>query len=234
MQQPKKKRRKVGWIGLIVLLVLAAGAAVLWNWQKNNIEAVMQYTKYSQEELESKLEENDQKVAQVLEEAMSNAQKVDQEQKPAVEETPEAEEPKPEAAKPAPEEPEQTQPEPSGPTYEELLQAIVDRVYALRDEYVAALEAMEKEAVAAYKALPAEKRTAKGKIEFASSYITRATELEKQCDASMDEIVAELTKLQQTYGQNLELVETVKYTYAQEKSLKKAWYMSELERRGMI
>ena len=36
------------------------------------------------------------------------------------------------------------------------------------------------------------------------------------------------------YGEDMELVNTVAYTYANEKSLKKAWYMIELQRRGLI
>ena len=50
----------------------------------------------------------------------------------------------------------------------------------------------------------------------------------------MDVIIAELTALQKEYGKDMELVGTVAYTYANEKSLKKAWYMNELQRRGLI
>jgi len=47
-------------------------------------------------------------------------------------------------------------------------------------------------------------------------------------------LVKDLTALQKKYGQSMELVDTMKYTYANEKSLKKAWYMAELEQRGLI
>ena len=36
------------------------------------------------------------------------------------------------------------------------------------------------------------------------------------------------------YGGDMSLVDTVVTTYASEKSLKKAWYMSELQKRGFI
>lgn len=233
MEKPNKRRRAV-WIVLVIVLVLVVGIGALAMWQKNNIEAVVQYTQYSKEELETKLEENDKEVEQVLEEAISNAQKVDAEAKPMEPAKPV----EPEPAEPAdPEAPQPAEPVPEAPkepTYEEQLKALVDRVYALRDEYVQALENMEQEAVETYRALPPEKRTKKGKIEFASGYITKATELERECDGKMDELVKELDALQKKYNQSTELVNTVKYTYAKEKSLKKAWYMSRLEEKGMI
>jgi len=185
MEKPNKRRRAV-WIVLVIVLVLVVGIGALAMWQKNNIEAVVQYTQYSKEELETKLVENDKEVEQVLEEAISNAQKVDAEAKPM--EPPKPVEPEP--AEPAvPEAPQPAEPVPEAPrepTYEEQLKALVDRVYALRDEYVQALENMEQEAVETYRALPPEKRTKKGKIEFASGYITKATELERECDGKMD------------------------------------------------
>ena len=233
MAKPNKRRRAV-WIVLVIVLVLVVGIGALAMWQKNNIEAVVQYTQYSKEELETKLEENDKEVEQVLEEAISNAQKVDAEAKPMEPAKPVEPEPAEPAGPEAPQPAELVPEAPREPTYEEQLKALVDRVYALRDEYVQALENMEQEAVETYRALPPEKRTKKGKIEFASGYITKATELERECDGKMDELVKELDALQKKYDQSTELVNTVKYTYAKEKSLKKAWYMSRLEEKGMI
>ena len=122
----------------------------------------------------------------------------------------------------------------TGPTYEQQLQVIVDKVYALREEYLQALDDLQAEAVAAYKEIPADDRTTKDLTTFVNTYINKATDLEKACDGRMDELAKELTQLQKKYGQSMELVNTMKYTYANEKSLKKAWYMSELEKRGMI
>ena len=236
---PDRKKRKL-WILPVVLIVVIGAVAGVAIWQKNNIEAVLNYSQYTQEELVGKLEENDAYIQQVLEEALANAQKVDQERQPLREpQKPEL----PAEPEEAPETPvdstasDTADPEDGGgeePSFESQLQALIDRVYALRDEYVGALEAMERDAAEAYRNLPASQRTAKGKIEFASQYITRATELEKECDAKMDQLVAELKALLKKYGQSQDLVDTVIYTYANEKSLKKAWYLSELEKRGMI
>lgn len=285
----KPHKRKNGLLIICcVLLVLAIALAIVAVWQKNNLEAVKQYTQYTQEELEQQLQDNDQKVQDILNAALEEAKKVDNaqqtdeilkpqvSQEPAAQPEPSAPAVTPECAVPQtpqtpqnpqkpqnPEQPDITpavpetptpetppsttettpvpetpiQPEESqqtGPTYEEQLKVIVDKIYALRAEYLKALDDLQAEAVAAYKAIPKAQRTKKAIINFVSTYISKATNLEKQCDGKMDAVIKELTQLQKAYGLSLELVDTVKYTYANEKSLKKAWYMSELEKRGMI
>lgn len=284
MAVPQKPRPRKGLkITAGILLLLTAAVLGVGLWQKNNIEAVMQYTKYSQEELEQQLESNDKAVEDVLKEALETAQKVDAEsnaqtgsatpkpeddpsagvaedpsEKPT--EEPEAgtdpslpvqpSEPRPaESVKPSESKPTESQKpsesrqeeqkpaaqQPQTPsTYEKELNVIVDKVYALRSEYLQALEDLQSEAVSAYKAIPKAQRTKKELTSFAGTYISKATSLEKTCDGKMDVLVRELTALQKKYGQSMELVDTVKYTYANEKSLKKAWYMSELSKRGMI
>lgn len=279
-----QKRRKGLWIALCILLILAAGVVGVGIWQKNNLEAVKQYTQYTQEELEQQLQENDKQVQDVLNAALEAAKKVDSEntttpeqQTPAgtpdnTVETPDAVVPEPknpvaepltpadtppvnEAPQPetppvtetpqtpatAPETPTVSEtpvvpetPAETDPSYEAQLQAIVDKVYTLREEYLIALDEMLEAAKADYKAIPKSQRTQKAIISFVSTYISKANALEKQCDGKMDALVKELTQLQKKYGQTMELVDAVKYTYANEKSLKKAWYMSELEKRGMI
>ena len=289
--EPSQKRRKrIILTSILLLLGVLIGVGL---WQKNNIEAVVQYNKYTQEELEQQMQSNDQQVDDLLQAALEAARQVDAESEPMTEaeaeteaeveiqpeaETPTApvtaektpvvtpsDPPKSEQSKPAsvPETPkaEQTPSKPvekpqtttpqaqqptgekapeakppvqSGPTYEQQLQAIADKVYALRSQYLKALDDLQAEAIAAYKALPKEKRTGKALASFVSTYISKANALEKQCDGKMDALVGELTQLQKEYGQSMELVNQVKYTYANEKSLKKAWYMSELQKRGFI
>lgn len=276
-ENPRKQKRGLLIVCcvLLVLMIAVAGVAI---WQKNNLEAIKQYTQYTQEELEQQLQDNDQKVKDILNAAMEDAKKVDSAQQytdiskaqepkePAVQpessvpevtseptapqtppipqepgqpsvtpSTPNTPKPATPQIAPVPETPIQPEePKQTGPTYEEQLKGIVDKVYALRAEYLKALDDLQAEAVAAYKAIPQAQRTKKAIINFVSTYISKATNLEKQCDGKMDALIKELTQLQKTYGLSLELVDTVKYTYANEKSLKKAWYMSELEKRGMI
>lgn len=119
-------------------------------------------------------------------------------------------------------------------TYEAELQVLVNKVYELRKEYIAELDALYAEAVAAYKAIPKAERTTKKLATFASEYISKGTALEKECDGKMDSLVKEFRALLKKYNKSTEIINEVKLAYAREKSLKKALYMSELERRGII
>ena len=232
MKHKRTRRRKWPWVLLAVVLFLAAAVFGLYRWQENNIEAVKNYTQYTQEELEVKLQENTQQVQEILDKALETAREVDAQQ--AGETSEAALKPSTEAQAPKEETPARQPAAEQKPTYEELLKAIIDKVYALRSEYVGALETLEDEGIAAYKAIPAEKRKGTYLVDFASTYISKASKLETECDKKMDGLVAELEALQKQYGQSDELVQQVIDTYANEKSLKKAWYMSELEKRGMV
>ena len=163
-----------------------------------------------------------------------------QSEKPAQPETPaEPEQP----AQPQPQQPETpatpeqpvtpTEPEqPAGETeYQKKLNDILARVYVLREEFVLKLDELQKQAVADFKKIES---GASGIKDFIFAYFGKATALEAECDAKMDAIITDLVALQKEYGEDMELVNTVAYTYANEKSLKKAWYMNELQRRGLI
>ena len=65
-------------------------------------------------------------------------------------------------------------------------------------------------------------------------YLSKASALEKECDGKMDEIVSAMETLIKENSGDMSLVDTVVYTYANEKSLKKAWYMSKLEEKGLV
>ena len=118
--------------------------------------------------------------------------------------------------------------------YQKELSAIIAKVYVLREDFTMALDNMYDEAKAEYIALPAEKRTKSNLMVLASKYLSKATALEKECDARMNAIVADMEKLIQENNGDMSLVDTVVYSYANEKSLKKSWYMSKLQEKGLV
>lgn len=269
MRQKKSGRWK---IPLVILLILLAILAALAVWQKNNLQAVIGFMTYSQEELEEQLQQNDQKIKDAVNaqpeiivrditdeekqalrdgslSASDLAERLTSPNPPALTPTPPASEPSTPSALEDPAPPEQEAPSVSSPPsppatsqpaastavdYETQVNDIIARVYVLREEYLIALEQMEEDAKSLYRSLPAEKRTAAKLAPVVSDYLDQAANLEAECDAKMDTIVTELESLQRKNGKTLDLVKTVKYTYANEKSLKKAWYMSELKTRGLI
>ena len=245
----------------IVLALLAALLAGLYWWQRENLKAVKDAASHSSEELEEKLAENQQQIRDVVDAApeivvrevteeerqalrdgtmtqeelierlLDPGEQSDSTVTPGMEETPPGEDAKvPAKTLTVPAE----QPKPVEDPYQKELSAIIAKVYVLREDFTMALDNMYDEAKAEYIALPAEKRTKSNLMVLASKYLSKATALEKECDARMDEIVADMEKLIQENNGDMSLVDTVVYSYANEKSLKKSWFMSKIQEKGLV
>ena len=244
------KRRKTILCTLLVLLAVSL-AGLFW-WQRDNLKAIHAATQHTSAELEEKLEENQQMIQEAVKaagevtvgeiteedrqafrdgsmtqeqlvERLTNGGEGEPREEPANTNRPESD------GTPPPE-----PPKPAENTYQKELSALIARVYVLREEYTLALDTMYADAKAEYLALPAEKRTKTQLLKMARGYLSRASALEKECDGKMDEIVRAMEKLLRENNGDLGLVDTVVYTYANEKSLKKSWYMSKLEQKGLI
>ena len=70
-----------------------------------------------------------------------------------------------------------------------------------------------------------EQRTAKKK-ELLNEVYPRASALEKDCDTQMNDLLGKLTKLLKESGEGTGLVDQIRESYYNEKSLKKAHYLS--------
>ena len=244
------KRRKT--ILCTILVLLAVSLAGLFWWQRDNLKAIHAATQHTSAELEEKLEENQQMIQEAVKaagevtvgeiseedrqafrdgsmtqeqlvERLTNGGEGEPREEPASTSRPESD------GTPPPE-----PPKPAENTYQKELSALIAKVYVLREEYTLALDTMYADAKAEYLALPAEKRTKTHLLKMARGYLSRAFALEKECDGKMDEIVRAMEKLLRENDGDLGLVDTVVYTYANEKSLKKSWYMSKLEQKGLI
>jgi len=281
------KQGEIGWMGCkgkiacVVLggLLLCIGGLTAWQWE--NIGAALNAVRFSQEELEEKLAENDQtikdainkvpeiSIREVTEEeraALRDGTLTQEEltqsliQKPESKPEPKPEQPskpktepqnKPEQ-KPQPQTPDQStqqtppdpavsvtpepepEPEPQPSEYEQQINALIAEVFVLREEFLIKLDNMQAAAIADYRAIPADQRDTKTLMNLASGYISKGLDLEKQCDARIEAIVVELEEILQKNNGDLSIAQTVYDTYVQEKGLKKAWYMAELKKMGMI
>lgn len=245
------KRRKT--ILCTILVLLAVSLAGLFWWQRDNLKAIHAATQHTSAELEEKLEENQQMIQEAVKAAGEvTVGEITEEDRQAFRDGSMTQEqlverltnggegePREESASSTshPESDGKTPPEPPKPaenTYQKELSALIAKVYVLREEYTLALDTMYADAKAEYLALPAEKRTKTHLLKMARGYLSRASALEKECDGKMDEIVRAMEKLLRENDGDLGLVDTVVYTYANEKSLKKSWYMSKLEQKGLI
>ena len=271
----KEKKRTKGSRVLIALAVVLALLAVLAFWQRNNLKAVLDFASHSQEELEEKLQQNDQQIKDTVD-ALEDVTVRDltEEERQALRDgslspeeitnrlvgwTPDLLLPvQPETPPASSASGEQPPAASSGvnasgsagsgsdssgqpPTednryyeYQQKLSALIARVYVLREEYLIALDNLQAEAIEDYRNLSSSQKKGSKLADFISKYLSRGTQLEKDCDRKMDAVVREMEAVIKEYGGDMSLVDTVVTTYANEKSLKKAWYMSELEKRGFI
>ena len=245
----RKKRKTARTVLLIVLAVLVLAVGLLaWRFRKE-IQAFTISRQYSTAELEGQLADNDQTIRDAVEASSDvTVRAPTEEEREALrdgslsqeeligrltgESAAGSSDSAPETAAPEEQPAEQAPAEP--PEYQKQLSALIAQVYVLREEYLAALENMEVSAKADYRALSDSQRTAGKLASLVSDYIGRATRLEKECDGKMDAIIAQMETLIQANNGDMSLTDTVFNTYVKEKSLKKAWYMSRLQEKGLI
>lgn len=103
----------------------------------------------------------------------------------------------------------------------------IAQMYVLKSTFTSSLDALYNRAIAEYNALPDSQKES-GKTNIINTLYPQAAELEKQCDAQVKEVLASLTELLNEDGQSLELVDTIRVAYYQEKSVRKAMYMEKL------
>lgn len=226
-----------------VLAIIAVLTAGLYLWQRENLKALKDAVSYSSGEIEEKLAENQQAVSEAVNaapevtvrdltdeerQALRDGSMTHEEvaerlvEKPPVQETPAPAEDVPET------------PPPVDDAYQKELSALIAKVYVLREEYTIALEEMYDSAKADYLAMPESKRTKANLAKMTADYLGKATALEKECDDKMIAVTESMQTLIKAHQGDMSLVDTVLAAYTNEKSLKKSWYMSKLEEKGLI
>jgi hypothetical protein len=109
---------------------------------------------------------------------------------------------------------------------EEKLAELVAEAYVLRTYYTNRLERMRVSALAEYSALSKEERTQSKKMDIGMKYAGLAGELEGDCDGKMNSLVARIEKELKLSGSDTSVINEIKFYYAEEKSLKKAYFLS--------
>ena len=106
------------------------------------------------------------------------------------------------------------------------LAELIAEAYALRAYYTNMLEGMRSSAVKDYTALVKEEQTQAKKRDIGMQYLGKAGALESECDGRMTSLLSRIeTELDRTGGDK-SIINDIKYYYAEEKSLKKAYYLS--------
>lgn len=102
----------------------------------------------------------------------------------------------------------------------------ITSLYNLKNEYIGKLDGMVKSAVAEYKALSKEERTRSKQLEIGAAYAKKAMALEGECDGKVSEIVTNIEKILKSTGQSTEIITTINNAYVSEKTLKRAYYLN--------
>ena len=109
---------------------------------------------------------------------------------------------------------------------ESKLTELIAEAYVLRAYYTSQLEGMRASATADFKALNPEEQTQQRRLTIGMNYLDRAGALESECDGLMTNLIARIDSELKKSGGDTSIISEIKSYYAEEKSLKKAYYMS--------
>lgn len=234
---------------VLVVLILAAGALLWWQW--DNIRAIRTAATLAPEDIQAQLESNEQELEKIISQYLPPEQipnKSGTSPEPVKTDTPpgtenQAEAPAAEQQTPAPDAA-QSEPQPetgaepqvvidlSG--YDPDIAAVLQEFYALRDDLMSKLDDIKTRAYKEYHSYSEEERAALDFAKMAAKYVKEVTILEMQCDKKVDKLISRLRSAVKKANGDQELPQAVYSAYLKEKELKKAWYMSELEKRGLV
>lgn len=110
--------------------------------------------------------------------------------------------------------------------YNRRVSELVAQIYVIKSNFTSELAAFETRIVTSYKALPAEQRTTATKARIVSENMGYVAGLEAQCDAQVNAVTSELSEFLTSCGKDTSLVDSIQTAYANEKELKKAYYIS--------
>lgn len=102
-------------------------------------------------------------------------------------------------------------------------------LYSLKAYYLGKLGQMEASVKKDYAAMPKEKKNLIGKKELVSKYMGTALGLLSECDARVEELLAELKAELNKLGADTSIIKKIRDAYENEKNLKKAYYIKLLE-----
>ncbi len=111
--------------------------------------------------------------------------------------------------------------------YNEEISRHIASMYVLKSTYCGILEAMYSEAASEYSALSAEERKS-AKASIGQKYMSRALALESECDAKVAGVLASLDSALDKINGDKTIISKIKTAYENEKSLKKAYYLSKI------
>lgn len=200
-------------LGIILALVILFGALVIWQWE--NVSAFLLSVKYSSEDIETMVKENDDKIKATFDEIAEDVLDVltDEEKRKLL--AGELSEEELEHVK-------ETLDNSKKPNDSGRVDEIISKIYILRAEYVNKLASLESQALAERVEVKKDGVTVPEILTFVDKYTGIATAMEKECDATMNSYINELEAELKRLGRDTGIISEIRSVYKSEKELKKS------------
>lgn len=221
------KKKRIRWIVLIIFLV-ACSSLLLWQW--NNVQAITYMLTLDNTQLAERNKKNDEQFNELMQKynleffteeelraLLNGSPDIESAENSLVEGT--------EINRTASQKNQRLD---ATVDYTEEIRLQIAQMYVLKSTFVGKLEAIVAQAKSEFEALSPEARTNDAKVKIVKSKTNQIAALEKECDGEVSAVVSQLQVLLKESGEDQSLVDKVKTVYAEEKSLKKAYYMNEL------
>ena len=102
-------------------------------------------------------------------------------------------------------------------------------MYVLKSNFETRLSALFEEAKAEYVSIPG-KGSRELRMSVLKRYYSRIASLESECDSQVEMVLTELDSILQKSGEDRSIVDKIRKSYSEEKSLKKAYYLNMLSK----
>ena len=233
-------------LGAVLLLLLVVLGLIGWQF-RGYVFAARDALRYSTEEIEVRMQENEARIAKAVEETPGvQVRDLTEDEKQKLQSGEFTEDEvvdlltgaKPDGAATQP----STEPAASAETagtgaatakpvaaqtdYSQQISEQIARAYVLRSQFTGRLDSLLEQAKAEYHSIPSKALTTDRKAELIEKYMGIAGDMEASCDASMNELVANVRQMLRASGQSTGLADEIASTYESEKQLKKSYYMS--------
>lgn len=233
-----KKTKKVMLLIILILLISCFG---IFLWQGDNLIAILNGMKYSQDELASKLdaerEELKTKVKEYTSSVINDISAEDEEKllkgQISLEELSEKyhlplDIMKEDIATKTDdiEIIESTDKTNNEEKTDKAISDGVSRMYALKAKYVSKLGGLERSVIEQYSKLPADKQNESSKKKLVSENLGYVADLEKKCDDEVAAVLSSLEKELKALNGDVKIIKILNDAYENEKQLKKSYYLS--------
>ena len=241
------KKTKI-WLAIIAVFLILVSWLVYTQW--DNINAFVDAFRYSNEEVENKLQENNKNIAEYLEkeENITVREMTEEEAKALAEgkltedeviklmtgQTPtppkEDEDDQPVAPPKTPETTEKPTPSTPPPAKEpektpgQTVAEAVAKLYITKNDYLGRLDAIEAQVRAEYIAMSSEEKKG-AKKRMLSQYLPMVASWEKECDAAVYGVINEIRTALKGSGQAETIANQIEESYLNEKRLKKSYFI---------